>query len=153
MNFAQLVVDATGSKVRSLPRNPGDHEDFQRPDDDQYIPALGSLDLMRLAIWSEDHQHPVVGVELRDRSMSPIDEGAVDEAEASLLDAIRQRDLTLARSALATGDRSPYTLVAIEIETETMGDIKVARSGAIEAPKDVDVIQFVAPAWSALHLS
>ena len=153
MNFAQLVVDADGSTVRSLPRNPNHREDFENPELNQYVPALGSLDLLRLAIWSELNEFPVVDVELRDRSMSPIDDEVFDRARQSLLGAIREKNLAHARQALRAGDRSPYTLVAIEVETDRMNDIKVARSGEVEAEDERDIMKFVSSAWSALHLS
>ena len=146
-------MDRTGDSVRSLPRNPREVEIFDRPDDNQYVPALGSLDLLRLAIWSEIHHYTVLGIELRDRSMSPISERALEPAEESIIKAIRNRDLAGARSALRNGERSPYTLVAIEIANNQMHDIKVARAGEIEADPEADVMQFVAPAWSDLHLS
>jgi hypothetical protein len=150
--YAQLLVNSAGALLSPTPRSPRDAPGgYEHPERDEFVPKLGSLDLLRLAFFAHSQDIEVLGFDVRDRALEPLPQAVIDDVNDKLAASMRNKDEGSARQALH-GPGGPYSIVAIELEGPSFESVWVARLGRVEAPSIAGVTDMLRPVWSALGL-
>ncbi|KEP72758.1 hypothetical protein HR12_40545 [Microbacterium sp. SUBG005] len=126
--------------------------EFDKPQEGQTVPRLGSADLLRLAANAENFGYHLAGIALRDRSMSPLPQEADERLSEELTEAIRQGQVEEAQRLLL-GERGPLAVVSIHMIGELDDDVHVGRLGVFASDSAEAMRKLIAPAWKRLQLS
>jgi hypothetical protein len=126
----QLVVDLSDSSVHQEPRSSTDDPvTFDKPDQGQVVPRLGSKDLLRLAAFALRSDYFVDSITVRDRSMSPLSLEEEERVSDRLVEQLSDAGPDLPRNALS-GEHGPYTIVEIELLSQHAETIRIGRLGS-----------------------
>jgi len=149
----QLVVDLRSARVEAV-ENPSGlaPTNFDRPEDGQIVPRLGSASLLRLAAAARPLGYEVVSVELRDRSMKVLPIEQDEQLRESVVEALRSNDLDTVKELLR-GDRGPYTVVSVGLVDLEDRDVEIGRLGVLRSRANDVAEHLFAPLWAKLRLS
>lgn len=149
----QLVIDLNDSSVHQEPRSATDDPAvFDKPDQGQVVPRLGSKDLLRLAAFALRSDYFVDSITVRDRTMSPLPMDEEERVSERLVEQLSDSGPNLPVNALS-GEHGPYTIVEIELLSQHAETIRVGRLGVVATDSERALNELLLATWNELHLT